>query len=151
MSSMNCTDFFITAQLAGSVVVLPPPPKHWVAPCAAPWTVLESPFQQFIATHRWSAFRFFVIPFCVSSYSALANTHTESFVLIFPSDSNGGTVGIAASLFVGVTVALNVLRVVVTRRQERQGMSSTLTSRNSYSSSGCGSVDSMEQRLTATL
>ena len=75
----------------------------------------ESPLQKFLATKRWTAFRFFVIPVCVSSSSALANARAVDFAYIFPTDSNGGTIGIAASLLVGVIAVLNGLRFVATR------------------------------------
>ena len=52
-------------------------------------------------TDRWVVFRLFLIPFCVSSYSALIKG--KGFILLFPPDTKGLLLGLLSCLAVIVT------------------------------------------------
>lgn len=73
------------------------------------------PLKQHFALRKWSIFRFYVIPFCVSSYSSIAQQH--SFVLLFPaSEYKTGLIGIGIAL--GVFIFLNLLRIFTSNIDE---------------------------------
>jgi hypothetical protein len=54
---------------------------------------------------RWTTFRLFLMPFCVSSFSQLIKG--KGFVLVFPPDLHEATVALAAcAAFVGFVLAI---------------------------------------------
>lgn len=81
------------------------------------------PLKQHFYLRKWSVFRFYVIPLCVSSYSSIAQHH--SFVLLFPaSEYKIGLIGMGIAL--GVFIFLNLLRIfssyndIIENKQEFQ-------------------------------
>jgi hypothetical protein len=75
----------------------------------------------FLYEGPFSALRFFMIPFCVSSYSSIINQECTfgTFVFLFPVSDRNGTRLLSASpdwmVFVGVNLCLTVLALSVRR------------------------------------
>lgn len=75
----------------------------------------------FLYEGSFSALRFFMIPFCVSSYSSIINQECTfgTFVFLFPVSDRNGTRLLSASpdwmVFVGVNLCLTVLALSVRR------------------------------------
>lgn len=65
----------------------------------------HAPLQEYAHKHQWAIARFYVIPFCVSSYSAVANAN--SFVALFPVENVAvGINGIAIALSIAAALAI---------------------------------------------
>lgn len=64
------------------------------------------PFEEHISLRRWAIFRFYIIPFCVSSYSNVSFYY--NFIALFPvHDYVTGVIGI------GFVVGLGIILVVI--------------------------------------
>jgi hypothetical protein len=75
----------------------------------------SGPLRNFISTKPWQIGRFFVIPFCVSSYSAIMKAAGEhgTAIYVFPRDINTLLIGIASSVAFGLV--LMVTRTVAVK------------------------------------
>ena len=63
------------------------------------------PFEEHLALRRWAIFRFYLIPFCVSSYSNVSFYY--NFVALFPvHDYVTGVIGIAVVILLGLILSL---------------------------------------------
>mmetsp|Transcript_27707 Transcript_27707/g.51666 ORF Transcript_27707/g.51666 Transcript_27707/m.51666 type:complete len:126 (+) Transcript_27707:998-1375(+) len=47
----------------------------------------HAPFEKYWREKKWATFRVFIIPFCVSSYSASVSLQSDKFAFIFPKDA----------------------------------------------------------------
>lgn len=75
------------------------------------------PLKQHFYLRKWSIFRFYVIPLCVSSYSSIAQHH--SFTLLFPvQDYKTGLIGIGISL--SIFIILNLIRIFLIKCEDYQ-------------------------------
>lgn len=75
------------------------------------------PWRAFVSQRRWSIARFYLIPFCVSSYSTIAAEH--GFIALFPvSDWVTGVVGLAVTA--AVVLCLIATRIILTLHFRRR-------------------------------
>lgn len=70
------------------------------------------PLSTHIYLRKWSIFRFYIIPLCVSSYSSVSQYH--SFKLLFPVHNYViGIIGICLALF--VFIIFNIIRIYLSK------------------------------------
>src|SRR5579863_674230 len=94
-----------------------PSPRLWLSSLGISGIVglalLLSVQNETSASNRWQTFRLFLMPFCVSSFSALIKGQNQNYIFIFPSRP--------AELYYSVEICAAFILLVLTLKQMRVG------------------------------